>query len=202
MKKKFLDYAITSIHNYNPNYDDVRLAELRYGLEVIYLTITKTIVISIIAGILGLFKEMIIMVIIFNILRTTGFGLHATKSWICLVSTSLIFIGFPYISNILKIPTILKFILSMISTILIFIYSPADTEKRPLIKKKKRIMFKIITTINCIILNVISLLINNYVLSNLIIFSIWTEIILILPISYRVFNFSYNNYKNYIPIQG
>lgn len=202
MKKKFLNYAIKSIHESNPDYDEIKLAELRYGLEGFYLSVTKLIVIFTIAIILGIFKEMLIMLIIFNILRTTGFGLHATKSWICLVSSTSVFIGLPYIANILIVPTSIKYLLAIVSTILIFMYAPSDTKKRPLINKKKRTIYKFITTISCITLNIIALFIKDSTLSNLIIFGIWVEIVMILPISYRLFHLSYNNYKNYKPIHG
>lgn len=202
MKKKFLDYAINTIHTYNPSYDDIKLAELRYGLEGMYLSITKLIIIFTIAIALGILKEMLILLIIFNILRTTGFGLHATKSWICLISSTAIFIGLPYIATILTIPTMIKYVLAVISTFLIFMYAPADTKKRPLIKKKKRDIYKLITTISCIILNIISSIVDNHVLSNLILFGIWTEVIMILPLTYKIFNLSYNNYKNYKPLHG
>jgi len=197
MKKKFLDYAIKTIHLKNPTYDDVKLAELRYGLEAMYLTVTKLIVIFLIAIVLGIFKEMLLMLLFYNILRTTGFGLHATKSWICLVSSTSIFIILPYISALFTIPLYIKYIFAATSTLLIFLYAPADTKKRPLIHKRKRIIYKILTTLSCIILNLIAIYINNSTISNLIIFAVSIEIVLILPISYKIFNFSYNNYKTY-----
>ena len=197
MKKKFLNYALSSIHKYYPEYNEEKMEELRYGLEGFYLSTTKLIVIAILAIILGIFKEMLIMLIMFNILRTTGFGLHATKSWICLLSSSTVFILFPILSKLITIPTIIKTILAVISTLCIYKYAPADTEKRPLIKKRKRDIYKIITTFTCIILNIISLLIKNNTISNLIIFGVYTEVILILPITYKIFHLSYNNYKNY-----
>ena len=202
MKEKFLNYAITSIHKYKPEYNEIKLDELRYGLEGFYLSVTKLIVIAILAIILGIFKEMLIMLLIFNILRTTGFGLHATKSWICLISSASVFLILPMLAKIIVININVKLLLAILSIICIFIYAPADTIKRPLIKKKKRDIYKFITTISCIILNSVSLIIHNNVLSNLIIFGIWTEVIMILPFTYKIFNLSYNNYKNYKPING
>lgn len=202
MKKKFLDYAITSIRNYNTIYDEVRLAELRYGLEGIYLSVTKLIVIIAIALILGIFKEMIFMLLIFNILRTTGFGLHATKSWICLLSSTSVFIICPILAKIITINTIIKVFLSIVSTICVFLYAPADTVKRPLINEKKRNIYKFITTISCIVLSLIAIVVENNVISNLMIFGILTEVVMILPITYKIFNLSYNNYKNYKLING
>jgi len=196
MKKKFLNLCLNIINNNNPNISEEKLDEIRYGLEGIYLTITKTIFIFLLAYILGIFKEMILMLLFFNILRTTGFGLHATKSWICWISSTIMFIIFPFIATNIYIPLDVKAILGIISIILIFMYAPADTKKRPLINKKKRNVWKFISTINCIILVFCSLFIEKNI-SNLIIFAIYTEILLINPLSYKIFNLSYNNYKKY-----
>ena len=77
----------------NTDYDKTKLAEIKYGLEGIYLTFTKIFVILIIAFILRIEKEMIIYMLIYNFIRMPSFGLHATKSWICLLSSTTIFIG-------------------------------------------------------------------------------------------------------------
>ena len=200
MKNKFLNYAINTIHINNPSYNDTKLAEIRYGLEGIYLSITKLIIIFLLAILLNILKEMIFMLIIFNILRTTGFGLHATKSWICLVSSSVIFLGGPLLAKIIIINNLLKTILSITAVILIYKYAPADTKKRPLIKEKKRNIYKFITTIKCIILNIFIIFIKNNIITNIIILGIYAEVIVILPKTYKLFNMPYDNYKNYKPL--
>lgn len=88
-------------------------------------------------------------------------------------------------------------ILSITSVILIYKYAPADTKKRPLIKEKKRNIYKFITTVNCIILNILIIFIKNNIIVNLIILGIYAEVIIILPKTYKLFNMSYGNYKNY-----
>lgn len=197
MKKRFLNYAMKTLKSQYPDLTDTRLEELEYGLEGTYLTITKLIVIIALALILNIFKEVVIMLFIFNILRTTGFGLHATKSWICLLSSGITFIVFPLLSKFIVIPLVLKVILGIISIVCIFLYTPADTKKRPIINKTRRNRYRFITTINCIILVFISLFIpDSY--SNLILFGIYSEVIIILPITYHLFNLSYDNYKNYL----
>lgn len=197
MKKRFLNYAMKTLKSQYPDLTDTRLEELEYGLEGTYLTITKLIVIIALSLILDIFKEVVIMLFIFNILRTTGFGLHATKSWICLLSSGIIFIVFPLLSKFIVMPLTVKIILGIISIVAIFLYTPADTKKRPIINKKRRNIYRFITTINCIILVFISLFIpDSY--SNLILFGIYSEVLIILPITYRLFNLSYDNYKNYL----
>lgn len=197
MKKKFLKYSLQTIKNYHPEYDDIKMDELRYGLEGFYLTVTKTIVIFAIAILLHIFWEMILMLIFFNILRKTGFGLHASKSWICLLSSTSVFIILPFIAKIIIIPFYIKVILGILSITLIYLFAPADTAKRPLIHADRRKKYKLTTTFNCCILVILLLLISNETISNLILFGIYNEILLILPITYKLFHFSYNNYKNY-----
>lgn len=198
MKKKFLKYATQLIKEYYPETDDVKIEEYRYSLEGFYLTFTKMLVIIPLSIILGVFKEMIILLFFFNILRESAHGLHATKSWICLVSSSITFIGIPFLTKILIIPFQLKLFLGIIGILLIYKYAPADTKKAPIIKKQRRNKYKFISTINCIILTILYLIIKDEILSNIIIFSIWIEIFLILPITYKIFHLSYNNYKTYL----
>lgn len=196
LKKAFLNYALSIIQK-EYDFDDVKVAELRYGLEGFYLTITKAIVILFIAYLFGILKETLLLLLFFNILRSTGFGLHASKSWICLASSIIFFILLPIVSKIIIIPLFLKLILGMLAIVLAYLYAPADTHKHPLIYKKKRNIYKIVTTLNCAILVIISLITKNEAISNLLVFGIYSEIIVILPVTYKLFNLSYANYKNY-----
>lgn len=198
MKKRFLDYSLKLITSNNPNLSNEKKDELRYGLEGFYLTITKTVFIFGLSYLIGIFKEMFLMLLFFNILRTTGFGLHAKKSWMCWVSSTILFIFLPLISRYIVFPIYLKYVLGILSVILIFMYTPADTEKHPLINKRKRIILKIISTALCTILVICSIIIKNETIDTLIIFAIYTEISLILPITYQLFHLKYNNYKSHI----
>lgn len=198
MKKKFLKYSLQTIKRYHPEYDDIKMDEMRYGLEGFYLTITKAIIIFAIAIFLNIFWEMILMLIFFNILRKTGFGLHASKSWICLTSSTAVFILLPVLAKYIVIPIYIKLILGIIAVALIYRYAPADTVKHPLIHADRRKKYKYITTINCIILVSILLGVKDEILSNLILFGIYNEIVLILPITYKIFHLSYDNYKDYL----
>jgi len=199
MKKKYLKYTLGIIKKYNPELTDIQLDEMRYGLEGFYLMITKMIIIIPLAFLLGVGTELILMLIFYNLLRENAGGLHATKSWMCLLSSSIIFIFLPLIAKEVIIPLEFKIILSIIGVILIFIYSPADTKKAPIIKKKNRDKKKFISTIITIIYSFICIFIKNDIISNLILFGVYTEVVLILPITYKIFNLSYNNYKNYVP---
>ena len=190
MKKFVLDKCMSIIKE-NTQYNDTKLEEIRYGLEGIYLTITKTIIISIICILIGIFKEFLIFLIIYSIMRTPS------KSWICLIISSVTFIGFPLLSIYTNLNIITKLVLGIISIIGICIFSPADTVKRPIINKKRRRIYKIISTTIASIYIIVSLKIKNNFIANCLIYSTILQNIVISPLTYKLFKMPYNNYKKY-----
>lgn len=197
MKKIIINGCINFIKKYN-DYDDTKIAEIKYGLEGIYLTITKLIVIFTLSIILGIFKEVIIYMCIYNIIRTTSFGLHATKSWICLVSSIILFIGIPYMCITIKIPIFIKVIIGVIGIIFMFKNSPADTYKRPIVSKRRRKKLKILSTFIAVIFLIMSLIIKDNYISNSFTFALIMQNGMISPLVYKIFKLPYNNYKDYI----
>lgn len=197
MKNFIMNKCINYIKKYN-NYDEVKLKEIEYGLLSIYLTFSKIIIICILAIILGIVKEVLIFMIFFNILRTTGFGLHATKSWICLVSSSIIFIGIPLLCINININIYLKTFICVISILFMYKNAPADTYKKPIVNKKRRLIYKTISTILAIIFSLVCILINNEFISNCLLFALILENCLISPLVYKLFKLPYNNYITYL----
>ena len=92
MKEVFLTRAIEFIARNTNNQDSLgeeKREMLTYGLEGLYMTITKLVVIFLVAFLLGFIREFIITLIFFNIIRFPGFGFHASKSIVCLISSTL-----------------------------------------------------------------------------------------------------------------
>ena len=197
MKKIVLKKIEEIIKKSNKDIDEIKLEEIMYGLESLYLTIEKIILIIIISLILRIFKEVIIFMLIYNIIRFTGFGAHAKDSLSCLIMSTITFIAIPLISMYIAIPLLIKMIIGIICLIIFIIYAPADTEKRPIISKKRRLFYKVSTTLIGVLYIVLSIYINNIFLNNVFIFSLILQSIMILPITYKIFGTSYNNYKNY-----
>ena len=194
MKDFILDYLMKNISNYN-TYSSSKLKEIKYGLETLYLTITKTIVIIILSIILNTYHNLFLLIIFYSLLRLFGSGLHATKSIYCWISSLLIFSLIPIIIDKIYISKKIMITISSICTILILFYSPSDTIKRPMNNKKKRLIDKIICTILSTIYTSYIIISNNYIYNNILLFSQIIETSLILPISYKLFNLRYNNYK-------
>ena len=197
MKKLIINKCMELVTTYNKDLSQRDIDKIKYGLEGLYLTITKLIFIIIVSIILGIWKETLLLILIFNGIRLTAFGVHAKRSIDCLISSTLFFILFPIICIKLTIPLIVKVILFIPLTVLIGIFAPADTEKRPLINKKKRKIYKMLSIMISIIYMTIAIVIKDNTLSNCFIFAIVIQIIIMLPITYKIFGVSYNNYKNY-----
>ncbi len=199
MKEVFINNSMNLIHKYYPDYSEEKLAELKYGLLGLYLLITKSIIIFGIAIFLGIFKEHLIFMIIYNILRAPSFGVHASKSSICLVLSAIIFILSTYISIYLSIPINIKILIGIVGIIFICKYSPADTKKKPILSLKRRRIYKTLSTVIAIIFTICSLLITNNFLANAFLFALVIQCIFISPITYRIFGEPYDNYKSYQP---
>ena len=197
MKKKLLNYCMKLIKNKYPNYDNDKLEIIEYGLEGLYLTFSKIILIFLIALFLKKFKNVLLLLILYNIIRFSAFGLHANKSWQCLILSLLMFVGGVYICDYAFIHYILKIVISFICLLLIFKYAPADTEKRPLINKKKRKIYKIISVIVSTIFTILIIIFNNNIISNYLLVALVEATLMILPISYKLLKLPYANYKRY-----
>ena len=198
MKRKILKALMSNIKKNKPDLNEEQLEIIEYGLEGLYLTIIKIIIILLLAIVLDILKETVLMIIFYNVTRFFTFGLHAKTSTACLITSLLLFIGGTYLATYLQIPLIVKIILSIICLILICIYAPADTEKRPLINPKKRKRFKIQSIIISIIMGVLIIYLNDSYISNFMVIGQLEAVIMILPITYKAFDLPYNNYKSYI----
>lgn len=197
MRNAVINKQLNFIKRYN-NFDDEKLSIIKYGLESIYILITKMVIILLSAFLLGLLKQTIIFLLFYNLVRLPSFGLHATKSWICLISSLLIFIILPYVCTILVIPTNYKLIMGIIGLFFMFKNAPADTYKRPIINKKRRLVYKILSCIITVVMTCISLFIKDQFLASSILISIILQCFMISPTVYKIFKLPYNNYKQYI----
>ena len=197
MKKKLLDYCMKLVKNKHPEYNDEKLSIIVYGLEGLYLTFSKIILIVVLGILLGKIKQVLLLLILYNLVRFSAFGLHAKKSSHCLFISLSLFIGGVYICEFLMIPYILKILISIICIFLIYKYAPADTEKRPLINKRKRKIYKTISVITSAIFSIFIVIYNNYIISNYLLIALVEATLMILPISYQLLDLPYDNYKRY-----
>ncbi len=195
MKEAFLNHTMNFIASNQENLNEEEKEKLQYGLEGLYMSITKLVVIFLIAFLLGFIKEFIITLILFNILRFPGFGFHASKSIVCLITSTILILGLPYLFTNIEVDLTIKIVLCIISVITFIICAPADTWKRPLTNKKKRMIRKVSACSLAIIYNILIIVFNGMEISNLLMAALLIETILISPIMYLIFKEPYRNYK-------
>ena len=190
-----MDKSLAFLCKYN-TYSNEDIEKLSYGLEGIYLTITKLIIIFALAFLLNIFKEIILLLIIFNVIRYFGFGIHAKKSSECLISSIIFFNVIPYICLNEFVTKEILMIISIIGIISFIPFAPADTKKRPFYNKKKKIIRKVLTIIVGITYLRCAITIQEPTISKLFLMAIIIQAIVVNPITYKIMNEPYNNSKN------
>lgn len=196
MKEKFVSSSINLIKKYE-DCDDLKIKKLNYGLQGIYSLIIKLIVIIIIAIITKSIKQTLLFLLFYSGIRTYSFGWHAKTNIGCWISSIITYNVIPMLIKNIIIPNLITYIVLIIAFISIILWAPADTPKRPLIRKEHRKKCKIISTIVIVIYALIILLFKNQLIHNAIIYALIIQCIFINPIFYKITNTQFNNYKHY-----
>lgn len=194
MKQLFLNRCMNLICKYQ-SFSDYDKKKLLYGLEGIYLTITKLVILLILAIVLDMFKEFVIVTVLFNIIRYTGFGFHAEKSYQCLIFSIFNFIAIPYLLLHIYLPNFIVYVICAICVTHYLLFAPADTKKRPLSNKRKRIIRKVLTVTIGIIYTLAIVLLHQEYWTAIILSALIVQTIIVSPLTYALFGQPYNNYK-------
>ena len=196
MKEKFIKSSINFISKYQ-ECDDLKLKRLKYGLEGIYSLIVKISVVILISIITKTLTETLLFILFYAGIRTFSFGWHAKSNIACWITTLLIYNVILYFIINIDYPIYIGYIILGISLISMLLWAPADTPKRPLIRKKQRLKSKILSITVLVLYAVIYVTINSNPLKNIILYSLLIQTILINPITYKITNTRFNNYKYY-----
>lgn len=196
VKKKILDTS-TKILKESGSYDEEQIEIILYGLEGLYLTITKLVIIFLVSIVLGIVKDVICLLIAYNVIRSQAFGIHASKSIYCLISSLITFVGGALICKYVELPNWFMICGSIVCSICLLLYAPADTHKRPIVNAKKRKRFKFVSFTLGIVYTILIVLCNDVLVCNYLFFGMLAAVLMILPITYSTFNMPYANYKTY-----
>ena len=196
MREHFLNVNLNYI-NSKLTFDDRKKKMIKYGLECIYTMITKSTAIIILSIIINTFYETLFLIIFYTFIRMFGFGIHATsniKCWVVSISTYSIL---PLIIRYVVINQIVVISCEMIAFLGLLLWTPADTKKRPLIHKDKRLKDKILVLSIAFIYIIYSLFYLN-IFSKAMMFGMLIELVCTCPLTYIIFNQPYNNYKKMV----
>lgn len=196
MKEKFVNSSLSFLTKYQ-KCDEVKTKILRYSLEGLYSLIIKISVVLIIAIITNTIKETGLIIIFYAGVRTFSYGLHAKSNIACWLITITTYNIIPLLIKNTVISDIAGYIILAIALISALLWAPADTPKKPLIHKEKRIKCKILTALFTILYTCIFIFTKSTIIKNTLIYALIVEIIFINPLTYKLTNTKFNNYKYY-----
>ena len=185
-----------------PEIDDEKAEVIFYGLQNIIGEIPKTFLVLIIAFFLGIFKETLLTFILLIPYKSASGGFHLKTHLGCVIGTTIFYCGIPLLSKVILLSEMVKYILIafvwIFGMVMIKLYAPADTENVPILRKKDRRKQQIISYITFSIGLLIVGIINNTVISNIILFGYILQTLMITKIAYRLTNnkYGYEVYKN------
>lgn len=196
MKSVFVNHSLNYLIKNNVC-NDKQINIFRYTLESLYSLITKTCVVLLLSLFIKTFSITCLTLVLYSILRGFAFGIHASKNSYCWFVTLSVYIVGPLFIKYFTIPLQSIYFIYAISTISLLLWAPADTPSRPLLNKKKRRTNKIITLTLSTLYITSSFYFNSQNFYEIISFTLILESICVCPLTYKIFNTPYRNYKVY-----
>lgn len=202
MIDKICIFLTNKIRKEMPEIDDEKAEVINYGLQNIIGEIPKVIIMLIIAYILGIFKLALFTFLALYLYRGASGGFHLKTHLGCIIGTTIFYCAIPFVAQYIIIPQTIKYIVVgliwIFGMIMIKLYAPADTENVPILSKKERRKKQIVSYITFSIGLILSLIIPNNVISNILILGNLIQTLTITKLSYRLTNnkYGYEVYAN------
>ena len=173
-----------------PEVDDEKAEIIFYGLQNILGEIPKTILLFLMATVLGILKETVITFILIMPYRSVSGGFHLKSHMGCILGTSLYYFGIVLLSKYVVFSQMIKYgailLIWIFGMIMIKRYAPADTENVPILSKRIRRKNQILAYVFFSIGLVIAGILNNNVISNILIFGNLIQTLTITKLAYRL----------------
>lgn len=190
MVDKVCDTLLDKIRKSDASIDDEKAEIIYYGLQNLIGELPKGIIILLIAGILGILKLVIVGTVVLMIYRGFAGGVHLKTHLSCLLTSTFLVIGSTYLAKeLIYENTLLVYsLLSGFSLLIAILYAPADTENKPIMRESQRKRQKVESIAMVILVYIFStFVIKEKVLSNLFIYMIVAESLMITPLAYKLF---------------
>ena len=173
-----------------PEIDDERAEVINYGLQNIIGEVPKIFLLFIISFFLGMLKEVLFMFIVLSPYRGASGGFHLKTHLGCIIGTTAFYCGIVFLSQHVVLGDMTKYIFTGIiwifGMIMIKLYAPADTENVPILSKKDRKKKQMIAYITYTIGLIAALLIQDNVISNILLFGNLLQTLTITKFAYRL----------------
>lgn len=190
MIDKITDVLTNKIKKEMSDVDEERAEVIKFGLQILLGEIPKFFIMIGIAYLLGVFKLSIITFLILLPYRGMSGGFHLKTHIGCIVSTCTFYCGVALLSKYIELDSAMKYTLLICTMIfgifMIKLYAPADTEDVPILSKKIRKQKQILSYIFLIIGLLIAAVIQNNIISNIIIFGYIAQTCMITKLAYKI----------------
>lgn len=176
--------------------EEIEYLKAKLGIESILINLSKTVIVYAVAILLRTLIPTLIMHFSYVVIRKFSQGLHAKSSMVCTLVSIVMFVMVPYTIQGIIIGRGQVFLIGVVVTCLFYLYAPADTEKSPIINSRIRKELRWKSVMASISIFGLVLLVDPAV-RGLILTGITMQVIMILPITYKLLGRSYNNYEEY-----
>ena len=198
MIEKICFYLTNKIRKSSPDMDDEKAEIINYGLQIVIGEIPKIFVLILIAFLLGVGWLTLLAFILILPYKVFSGGLHLKSHLGCIVGTTLFYCGDVMLSKMIVFePVYIKYIIILFIWIfgiaMCKLYAPADTENVPIISKKERSKKQKLSYIALTISLVIACIIQDSVISNIIIFGMLFQSLIISRLAYKITNNKYGH---------
>lgn len=197
MIDKICTYLTNRIKKEMPEIDDERAEIIMYGLQNIIGELPKGIIILAIAYFLGIFKLTLMAVLIIAPYRCFSGGVHMKTHIGCIIYTLILYSGSALLGKYIVLAGITKYIIAFIvwtfCMTMVYLYAPADTENVPILRKKDRRQKQIFSYIILTVEFLIAILIDNQIITGIIIFGDFIQTLTITRIAYKITDNKYGH---------
>ena len=195
MIEKFCSYIVEKMRKQMPEIDDEKAEVLMYGIQLMIGEIPKMLILFAVGFLLGIGWYTIFSYVALIPYRASSGGFHLKSHLGCIVGTNLFFHGIVFLSKVVSLNMVEKYGLILIAlifgVIMVSIYAPADTENVPILSKTERKQKKILSYITLILTLGAAALIKDSVISNILVFGVMLQTIMITRAAYILTNNKY-----------
>ena len=197
MIDKICMFLTNKIRKEMPEIDDERAEVIYYGLQNIIGEIPKIFIMLGIAYLLGEFKLTLLAFLVMAPYRSCSGGFHLKTHIGCIITTCAMYCTPAILAKYIVFDNWTKW--TIILTLWIFamtmikLYAPADTENVPILRKKDRKQKQILSYIILTVALTIAAIINNNIISNIIIIGYFIQTCTITRLAYKITNNKYGH---------
>ena len=158
---KLISFLIKKISETNPQFTDMELKKMQYGLLCFFDEITKVIPYYIIFCLFSLQKYYVVAFLFYCPIRLLSGGFHSKTYWGCFFISFITFWVIIIIGKYILINSIFSISVLAVSVLLVYIFSPVDNINKKIKSKERRKKLKSISVVTILLLSGLCYLIPN-----------------------------------------